>query len=91
MSSQSDRRHPKYVLSLALLRLHRHTLSNEMEDLDEAIVHLIESICLLAVTWLRHRPTILEALFLLANALVFRSNVSEQPDSEDAIYATKYL
>ena len=64
---------------------------NDREDLDEAIVHLIESIRLLSLTWLRHRSTILETLFLLANALVLRSNVSTQPDSEDAIYATKYL
>jgi hypothetical protein len=93
ISSRSDPHRPKYVCSLALKLLHRYKLScklsNLREDLDKAIVHLTESILLSPLSWLQHGQILLSALFLLANALLLRSNASKQP--EDAISATKYL
>jgi tetratricopeptide (TPR) repeat protein len=80
------------MVSLALKRLHRYTLSNQREDLDKAIVHFTESILLPPLSWLQHRqhgPIILDILFALPCALVLRSDVYKQP--KDAIYATKYL
>jgi CHAT domain-containing protein len=64
-------------------------LSNQREDLDEAIVNFTESILLSPLSWLQHGSIILAALFPLASALFLRSTVSKQP--EDAICATKYL
>ena len=87
--SRSDPRRSKFVLSLALNRLERHILSNQMEDLDKSIVHLTETILLVPRSCPEHGPMILQALFYLAKALVMRSKVSKQP--EDAIYATRYL
>ena len=93
ISSRSDPHRPKYVCYLTLELLQRYKLScklsNLREDLDKAIVHLTESILLSPLTWLQHGQIFLSALFLLANALLLRSNASKQP--EDAIAATKYL
>jgi hypothetical protein len=63
-------------------------LSNQREDVDEAIFHSTESIIRLPY-YLEHGPIILQALFSLAEALLMRSKVSNQP--EDVIYAVKYL
>ena len=88
MSSQSNSRILS-VLGLAMTRLQRHTLSNQKEDLDKAILHFTESILLPPRLWLEHGPLIHSALFLLALALVKRLVVSKLP--EDAISAAKYL
>ena len=74
------------MIALALLRGQRYLLSNQREDLDTAIVNFAESILL---SPLSRGPSILEELFLLATALLLRSEVSGQP--EDAICAIKYL
>ena len=86
---RSDPRRPETVLSLACMRLHRYTLSDQRPDLDNAIVHLTESTLLLPIPWLQHSSFILQALFSLAGALLRRSTVFKQP--EDAIYAAKYF
>jgi CHAT domain-containing protein len=64
-------------------------LSNRWQDLDKAIIHLTESILSHPRSWLEHGPRILQALFLLALALVKRSRVYRLPG--DAIYAANYL
>jgi CHAT domain-containing protein len=64
-------------------------LSRQRDDLDKAIVRFTESILLMPLSWLKCGPFILAAFFSLANTLVLRSAVSEQPG--DAIYAAKYL
>ncbi|KAH8995801.1 CHAT domain-containing protein [Lactarius hatsudake] len=89
ISSRADLSRPIFVLSMAMTRLEQHMLSNQMEDLEQAIVHLTESLLLPPHSWPEHGPNILEALFFLAFALLRRSEVSKQP--EDAIYAAKYL
>jgi CHAT domain-containing protein len=89
MSSQSDSPRLLSLLGLAMTRLQRHTLSNQREDLDKAILHLTQSILLPPSSWLEHGPMILTALFLLALTLVRRLVSSKMP--EDAIYAGKYL
>ena len=83
---RSDPRRFEPIIALALLQAQRYTLSNQREDLDTAIVNFAESILL---SPLSRGPSILEELFLLAYALLLRSEVSRQP--EDAICATKYL
>ena len=85
----SNPRRPEIVLSLAWKQFHQHTSSNQIEDLDKAIVHFAESILLSPLSWIQHDPIILIALFSLATALFLRSKVSKQP--EDVICATKYL
>jgi hypothetical protein len=52
-------------------------LSNQREDVDEAIFHSTESIIRLPY-YLEHGPIILQALFSLAEALLMRSKVSNQ-------------
>ena len=89
MLPRSDPRRLEFVVSLGLKRLHRYFLSNQREDLDEAIVRLTESILLSPLSWLQRGPIIIVSLFLLAYALLLRSKVSKQ--SEDANCATKYL
>ena len=64
-------------------------LSNQWEDLNKAIIHLTESIVFQPRSWLEHGPRILQALFLLALALIKRSRVYGLPG--DAIYAANYL
>ena len=60
-----------------------------MEDLDEAISHLTKSILFQPHSWLPHGSMIFGVLYLLADALLMRSEMSNQP--EDAISAAKYL
>jgi tetratricopeptide (TPR) repeat protein len=74
---------------LAVARLERNTLSNQMEDLDKSISHCTEAILLPPRSWIDHGPMFLRTLFFLAGALVQRSMVSKLP--ENAIYAAKYL
>ena len=71
---------------MALDQFHRYILSNQREDLDRAILHFTESILL---PWPRRTPSILSPFYILARALLLRSDVLKQP--EDAICATKYL
>ena len=85
----SDPCRPGIVLTLAWKRFYRHTLSNQREDLDKAIIHFTESILLSPLSWLQRGSIFLDALFPLASALFLRSKVSKQP--EDAICATKFL
>ena len=77
------------MFALASKRYFRYSLSNEREDLDKQIVHLTELILLSPLSWPQHGPNILSALFTLARALIFRSDVSKQP--EDVVCATNYL
>ena len=77
------------MLSLALEQGLRYTLSNQREDLNNAIVHSTKSILLSPLSWLQHGPLILDIVFSLANSLLLRSKVSKHP--EDAICATEYL
>jgi hypothetical protein len=86
---RSDPLRPLFVCGIALEQVRRYELSNQREDLDEAIVNFTESILLSPLSWLQHGSIILAALFPLASALFLRSTVSKQP--EDAICATKYL
>ena len=76
-------------MNLAAKRLFRHGAAYQMENLDEAISHLTKSILLQPYSWLPLGSMILQALHLLADTLLMRSKLSNQP--EDAIYATKYL
>src|SRR6266702_2493776 len=89
-SSRSDPSRPVFVLFLAMTRLKRHMLSSQREDLEKSILRFTESILLPLRSRLDpHGLLILQALFLLSLALVMRSTLSKQ--SEDAIYAAKYL
>ena len=72
-----------------MTQLQRHTLSNQKEDLDKAILYFTKSILFPPRSWLAHGPMILEALFLLALALVKRLVVSKLP--EDVICAAQYV
>ena len=72
-----------------MTQLQRHTLSNQKEDLDKAILYFTKSILFPPLSWLAHGPVILEALFLLALALVKRLVVSKLP--EDVICAAQYV
>ncbi|KAH9029053.1 CHAT domain-containing protein [Lactarius pseudohatsudake] len=78
-----------FLISLALKQSLRYIRSNQKEDLDKSIFHLTELILLGPLAWLEYGPCIFEVLFLLADALLKRSIVSNKP--EDAIVATKYL
>ncbi|KAH8977739.1 CHAT domain-containing protein [Lactarius akahatsu] len=84
----SDPRRIPYLLFLASRKLLRHTQSNQKEDLDKSIFHSIELI-FVPHLWLEYKSLIFPAVLILANALLARSIVSNQP--EDAIFATKYL
>ncbi|KAH9165773.1 CHAT domain-containing protein [Lactarius sanguifluus] len=85
----SDPLRISYLLFLASRKLLRHTQSNQKEDLDKSIFHSIELILLAPHLWLECKSLIFPAVLILANALLARSIVSNQP--EDAIFATKYL
>jgi CHAT domain-containing protein len=86
---RSDPRRPLFVCGIALGQFLRYRLLNQREDLDKAIVNFTDSILLSPLSWLQHDSIILNALFLLASALLLRSDMSKQP--EDAICVTKYL
>ena len=77
------------MFSLALMLLHRFSLSNQSKDLDKAIVNFTDSILLSPLSSLQHGTITLATLFLLASTLLLRSNVSKKP--EDAICAIKYF
>ena len=77
------------MISLAQKRHFRYRQLNQREDLDKEIVHLTELILLSPLSWLQRGPIILSSVYLLASALILRSNASKRP--EDAICATKYL
>ena len=77
------------MFSLAGKRHFRYRQSNQRADLDKSILHRTESILLSPLSWLQLGPIILSALFLIANALILRSNALKRP--EDAICATKCL
>ena len=83
---RSDPRRLQPIISLASKRHFRYSLLNQREDLDKEIAHLTE---LILLSWLQRDTRIFASLFLLASALLLRSNVSKQPD--DAIHATKYF
>ncbi|KAH9162081.1 hypothetical protein EDB89DRAFT_670304 [Lactarius sanguifluus] len=89
ISSQADFSRPIFLLGMAMTRLERHMLSNQIKDLETSILHLTESLLFPLRSWLEHGPEILDALFFLALALIKRSEVSKRP--EDAIHAAKYL
>ncbi|KAI9452964.1 CHAT domain-containing protein [Lactarius psammicola] len=86
------RSHPTrliHIYNLAVVRVRRYGLSNEVDDLNKAILHLTESILLPSHSWLEHGPLVFRALLLLAFALFGRSVGSKLPG--DTIYAAKYL
>ncbi|KAI9441138.1 hypothetical protein BJY52DRAFT_1217028 [Lactarius psammicola] len=78
-----------HIYNLAVVRICRYGLSNEVDDVNKAILHLTESILLPSHSWLEHGPLVLRAFLVLALALFVRSVESKLP--EDAIYAAKYL
>ncbi|KAH9025946.1 CHAT domain-containing protein [Lactarius pseudohatsudake] len=77
------------VHSLAMARFARYELSREKEDLDRSILHFTEAILLPPVS--RDRPflNIVDHLFALARALLYRSEKFERP--EDVKYSIEYL
>jgi hypothetical protein len=81
--------HLNYNNYVGVLRLLRYRLSTQVEDLDESISHLTNSILFPPRLWPNDGLTLLQASFNLSCALVKRSEVSKLP--EDAILATKYL
>ena len=86
------RRHPlrpACVYNLAAARLDRYEVSNQQEDLDQAILHLTESILLQPRSSQEPKPNTVLTFFNLSIALCQRSNESKQP--EDVTYAAKYL
>ncbi|KAI9449759.1 CHAT domain-containing protein [Lactarius psammicola] len=87
--SRYDPRRQSYVRHLAILRLQRYILSNQMEDLDKAILHFTESLLLAPLSWLENGQQILTAFFQLTLVLLKRSTLCNQP--EDVIYAAEYL
>ena len=70
----------------------RYKLLNQKDDIDEAILHLTESLLSFKLSSplsaLEHGPLIIYALFSLAISFYERSRGSMEP--EDAIYAAKY-
>ncbi|KAH9057680.1 CHAT domain-containing protein [Lactarius vividus] len=78
-----------YLLFLASRKLLRYMQSNQKEDLDKSIFHWTELIRFAPYSLLEYKSLIFPAFLILANALLKRSMVSNQP--EDAIFAIKYL
>ena len=87
------RSHLEYINSvynLADARWHRYQLSEEKEDLDKSILHCTTAIFLPPVPRDGLSPNnVFDLLFLLARALIERSEKFEQP--EDIKYAIQYL
>ncbi|KAH9162900.1 CHAT domain-containing protein [Lactarius sanguifluus] len=86
------RSHPAYIIlvqRLATLRFARHESSQQREDLDKCIVHCTEAIFLPPVSRAGVSFNIVQLLFLLALALLERSDNYEQP--HDIKYSIEYL
>jgi tetratricopeptide (TPR) repeat protein len=82
-------RRPICAYRLARALSDRYQLLNQKGDLEKSILYLTESLLLSPLSWLAHGTMILEVLSQLALSLANRSRVSRE--SEDAIYAAKYL
>ncbi|KAH9047457.1 CHAT domain-containing protein [Lactarius deliciosus] len=90
--SHFPRPHPKYITSvrcLAVGRFVRYNLSRQKEDLDKSILHCTESILLLPVSWATPPFHVTRSLFLLATALIYRTQNFDQ--TEDVKYSIEYL
>ncbi|KAH9025938.1 hypothetical protein EDB85DRAFT_2292020 [Lactarius pseudohatsudake] len=90
--SRHPRSHPEYIIgvhTLAMARPLRYDLSREKEDLDKSILHFTEAIFLPPVSRDGFSLNIVELLFGLARALLYRSKQIEQP--EDVKYSIEYL
>ncbi|KAH9041480.1 hypothetical protein EDB83DRAFT_2318223 [Lactarius deliciosus] len=86
------RSHPAYIIivqHLAMLRFARHQSSQRKEDLDKCIVHCTEAIFLPPVSRAGVSFNTVQLLFLLALALLERSDNYEQP--HDIKYSIEYL
>ncbi|KAH8992700.1 CHAT domain-containing protein [Lactarius akahatsu] len=72
-----------------MARFERHKLSQQKEDLDKSILHHTEAILLPPVSRHKLSLNIVQHLFALARALLYRSENFEQP--EDIKYSIEYL
>ncbi|KAH9047525.1 CHAT domain-containing protein [Lactarius deliciosus] len=91
--SRHPRSHSEHIICvhhLAMARFERYKLSQQKEDLDKSILHHTEAILLPLVSRDRLSLNIVEHLFALARALLYRSENFEQP-AEDVKYSIKYL
>ena len=93
--SQFPRSHLKHITcihTLAMLRLRRHDLSKQKDDLDKCIAHSIEAILLPPLSVSGLGLNIVQLVHVLASALLRRSQGSEQPgDVQDCIKYLRYL
>ncbi|KAH9164561.1 CHAT domain-containing protein [Lactarius sanguifluus] len=77
------------VHALAMARFARYKLSQQKEDLDKSILHFTEATLLPPVSRDGHPLNIVNLLFALARALLYRSERFKQP--EDIKYSIEYL
>ncbi|KAH9965586.1 hypothetical protein BJV74DRAFT_799595 [Russula compacta] len=89
LASRPDPLHFQCLVTLALLRLARYTFSDESEDLDKSISHSTEALLLPFDTPIEPRFNVIDIMFYLARALLYRSRKLKQ--SDDAKHAIKYL
>ena len=88
MSSRSDYRCPLILYNMALTEFRQYMVSNQREDIDQAIFHFTQSILL---SYPGRATFILPALFYLAYALVLRPAQNGPYQPEEVIHATKSL
>jgi hypothetical protein len=82
--SRSHHFHPICAYHLAGVLSDRYVLLNQMDDLDNSILYLSESLLLSPHSWLAHGPMILDVLYFLAFSLCQRAVASHEP--EDAFF-----
>ena len=89
------RHHPQhslFLLSLAIQRMTRFSLSKKSEDLDKSIHHSTEAIFLPSDTPIELGQHVIKTLFHLSRALLLRSRHLKQPgDVKHAITYLRYL
>jgi hypothetical protein len=89
------RSHPEYIACvnrLAEARWNRYQLSDDTEDLDKSVVHCTETILLSPISRDRpHLKNIFHLFFLLAYALVERSELGHSEDVKHPIAYLRYL
>ncbi|KAH9055407.1 hypothetical protein EDB87DRAFT_1688270 [Lactarius vividus] len=79
--SRHSRSHSVHIIgvyALAVARLARYTLSQQKEDLDKSILHFTEAILLPPVSQDGLSLDIVQLLFFLARALLYRSEDFEK-------------
>ncbi|KAI9441135.1 CHAT domain-containing protein, partial [Lactarius psammicola] len=83
ISSLSHPRRLYHLFKLATARVERYTLSNDKDDLDRSILHLTEVVLLQPFSYPPIPvPNVLEALFFLALALLWRSIELKKPEDK---------